>query len=379
MKRTLFPLGAFFLCVAAAIYFAWAAHAQGPDLDKPLQTIDDDITAFAMAPDGRIVYSVRHIMKTRLYDLQRDDIWLQESNGKRKRLVQGERLFHSSGIFSYTVNSFRWSPDGRLILAQLFTTFVTDERGNTRDAQLALLMEDSGKQIKIGDSKDTLFEATDVGWLGDNQTIVFLNEVVKPRILFGLNSLRYASGRGGAIFSGRTFLDAAWLPSTNEAIVVERDRNLSGPPRLQRFDLVKETDVELATLDDYTGGLSVSPSGKKAAYFIDQEVLEVRDLTDPKRIARLRVGLGVVQWSPDETRILLKRAPEKKSGDIVWINLPPLTVPVAGKEIPVVEPTPEPILHDLTFRDFAISPDGRTLAVVNPGKHNLLLYPLPTR
>jgi hypothetical protein len=31
----------------------------------------------------------------------------------------------------------------------------------------------------------------------------------------------------------------------------------------------------------------------------------------------------------------------------------------------------------LTFRDFAISPDGRTLAVIPPGRRNLLLFPVP--
>jgi len=31
----------------------------------------------------------------------------------------------------------------------------------------------------------------------------------------------------------------------------------------------------------------------------------------------------------------------------------------------------------LSFRDFAISPDGRFLAIVPPGKRNLAIYPLP--
>jgi len=35
-------------------------------------------------------------------------------------------------------------------------------------------------------------------------------------------------------------------------------------------------------------------------------------------------------------------------------------------------------LHGLTFRDFAISPDRRTLGVIPPGKRNLLLFPLPS-
>jgi hypothetical protein len=48
--------------------------------------------------------------------------------------------------------------------------------------------------------------------------------------------------------------------------------------------------------------------------------------------------------------------------------------PECTRTIPVVQPEPISILHGLTFRDFAISPDGRMLAVVPPGKRNLLIF-----
>jgi len=86
--------------------------------------------------------------------------------------------------------------------------------------------------------------------------------------------------------------------------------------------------------------------------------------------------MGTFQWSPDETRILLKRAPEKKSGELVWIDIPPLAKSAKNQETPVTQPAFLPILHGLTFRDFAITPDGK-LAVIAPGKRNLLLFPLP--
>src|SRR5262249_56208749 len=100
--------------------------------------------------------------------------------------------------------------------------------------------------------------------------------------------------------------------------------NLAGPPRLQRLELPAQDDHELAELDKYEGGLSVSPNGSKVAYFIDKEILEVRALGDPNMFARLRVGMGVFQWAPDESRILLKRSLEKKSADLVCIDLPQL-------------------------------------------------------
>ena len=165
----------------------------------------------------------------------------------------------------------------------------------------------------------------------------------------------------------------------NSAIAVEQDHNLTGPSRLQRLDLLSDNAKELATLEGYEGGASVSPSGKKVAYFIDKEILEIRDLTSLNRVARLRVGLGVFRWSSDESRILLKRSLEKKSGDLVWFDLPPLPAASSGQDVLVSQPQPISILHGLTFRDFAISPDGRFLAVVITGKRNLLVFPLPSR
>jgi hypothetical protein len=74
---------------------------------------------------------------------------------------------------------------------------------------------------------------------------------------------------------------------------------------------------------------------------------------------------------------MLKRSVERKSGDLVWITIPALTAQKSGKDIPVLTPTPQPIFHGLSFREFAISPDGRFLAVVLPGKRNLEIFPLP--
>jgi hypothetical protein len=244
---------------------------------------------------------------------------------------------------------------------------------------MGILLDDNGKLVKVAGAKGFLFDAISAGWLGDSATIVCLSEAVKPHLLYGVRYLRYAANHSGPLFAGRTFVDADWSPRNSLAIAVERDRALTGPPRLQRLDLAQETDQELATLDSYAGGMTISPSGSKAAYFIDHEVLEIRDLASPDRTARLRVGFGVFRWTLDERRILLKRAPEKKSADLVWVSVPPLTAPPAGapvKSIPVLEPTLTPIFADLTFRDFAFSPDGRYLAVIPPGKRNLLLYEL---
>jgi dipeptidyl aminopeptidase/acylaminoacyl peptidase len=362
------------VCIVVGCCSLPAGRAQSPDIEKPLLNIDEDISAFAIAPDGRIVYSVRHNFHTKQYDLERDDIWLQDNGGKRRRLLQGEKFLRGSTPFTYTIDSFRWSANGRLILAQLFTTSVVDEHGTTQDSMMTMALEDSGKEIRLGANDSLLKDAYEATWLVDNATIVYLTEIVKPHVLFSFKYVNITAGPTGPVFEGRTFLDACPVPRTNLAIAVERDRNLTGPPRLQRLELLAQDDRELATLDGYEGGLSVSPSAKKVAYFIDKEVLEVRDLSDPNKVARVRTGLGTFQWSPDETRILLKRAPEKKSGDLVWIDVPALAH--AGKDQEVTQVALVPIFHGLTFRDLAITPDGK-LAVIAPGKRNLLVFPLP--
>jgi WD40 repeat protein len=363
------------LCVLAGCCSAPASRAQ--DLDKPLQSIDEDITAFAFAPDGRILYAVHRNFKTKLYDLEHDDIGLQDAGGKRRRLLEGQKFNRGNQPFSYIVNSFRWSPNGRMILAELLTTTVIDDSGKTQDSFQTLLLDDSGKEIRIAKGDSVIPDAADPFWLPDNVSINFLSEAVKPRMLFSLKATRLNTGSFKSPHEDRTFRDVLLLPGVYSAIAVEQDRAMTGPPRLQRLDLLCEDDRELATLDGYEGGLSISPSGKKVAYFIDKEILEVRDLASPDHLARLRIGLGVFRWSPDESRILLKRAIEKKSGDLVWIELPPLSATSLGQEIPVSQPPASSILHGLTYRDFAISPDGRFLAVIIPGKRNLLVFPLP--
>jgi hypothetical protein len=352
-------------------------HAKAQNLDRPLVSIDEDITAFAYSPDGRIVYSVYRKLKSKEYEaLEHDDIWLQDLNGKRRRLLEGQKYTRGNQTFSYLIDSFRWSPNGHFILAQLLTTTVLDEAGKTEDSFQTLVLDDSGREIRINKGDSVILDAAAPFFLPDNATIGFLSEAVKPRQLFSLKSTRLDIGPLKSPNDGRTFRDAAPIPGTISIVAVEQDRAMTGPNRLQRLDLFTDNDKELATLEGYEGGLSVSSSGKKVAYFIDREILELRDLTSPNRVARLRVGLGVFRWSPDESRILLKRSTEKKSGDLVWIDLPaPAPVP-ANHEIPIAQPTPIPILHGLSFRDFALSPDGRSIAVIIPGKRNLLVFPL---
>jgi len=373
-------------CATSSLVFVLAlllgcgcfAPLRAQELDKPVENIDEDITAFGYAPDGRIAYAVNRPFKTKQYDLEHDDIWIQDTNGKRRRIFIGEKFQRGAAPFTYNVNSFRWSPNGHLLLAELFTATV-DETGKTVDSAMTLVLDENGKEVHLGSEDNVIKDAADASWLVDNATIIYLSEVVKPKVLFSFHYLNRTAGPAGHVFEGRTFLDFVPVPGSNTAYAIERDRNLSGPPRLQRLELLAQDDHEVATLDGYEAGLSLSPSGAKIAYYIDREVLEIRDLANPARFARVRAGFGAFRWAPDETRVLLKRSVEKKSGDLVWIDLPPLTVHSATDKDapPVAQPTPVPVLHGLTFREFAISPDGRFLGVIAVGRRNLSVYPLP--
>src|SRR5262249_191035 len=87
-SRFLAALGMTFLLCMAVL----AEAARGQSLDKPSQTIDEDITAFGFATDGRIAYSARRLYHNKKYDMQRDDIWIQDTGGHRKRIFTGERF-----------------------------------------------------------------------------------------------------------------------------------------------------------------------------------------------------------------------------------------------------------------------------------------------
>lgn len=352
--------------------------ARAQNLDKPSSSIDDEITAFSFGPDGGIAFSVYHNFKTKKYDLEHDDIWIQEARGKRRRILEGQKFTRSgTQLLSYLTDSIRWSPNGRYLLVQLLTTAVEAESGNATNSVETLLFEDSGHEARIDKGDNFLLGAANATFLPDNNTIAYLVNAVGTLPLYSIKTTRLSSGSFPSPYEGRTFRDVAWLPGMNFAVAVEQDHSMSGPPRLQYMDVLNDSDKELATLDGYEGGLIVSPDRTKAAYFIDREVLEIRSLSHPNQLARIRVGLGIPRWTPDGSRIFLKRAVEKKSGDIVWFPVPPLAAVDPKKEIPVSQPTPVSVLHGLTFREFSISPDGNFLAVVVPGKRNLLVFPLP--
>jgi len=364
------------LLTIGSLPFAAAGRAQ--NMDKAVLNVDDEVTAFAYAPDGRIVFSAKRMFRAaKKYDLQRDDIWLVESNGKRKRLLEGQKFTHGDKPFTYQVESFTWSPNGHIIAIQLYTSTVDPEDDSREDARALLLLDDNGKELHPKGPDALVLNAESPMWLRDSASLVYLVEEIAPRQLFSMEYLYTGGGPPTKAFEGRTFLDAERIPGSNSAIGIERDKNMDGPPRMQKLELLSQDDKELATLEAFVNqaGMSISPTGRMAAYFLDNEVLEIRSLEEPEKIARMRVGLGVLKWSADEKKIYLKRTIEKKSADLVTFDVPPLAPRPRGQQAPLLlEPEPTPLLHGLTIREYAISPDGRFLAVVLPGKRNLQVF-----
>jgi hypothetical protein len=160
------------------IVLAWsgcAAPLRAQELDKPVQNIDEDITAFGYAPDGRIAYAVNRPFKTKQYDLEHDDIWIQDAGGKRRHIFIGEKFQRGAAPFTYSVNSFRWSPNGHLLLAELFTTTV-EETGKTVDSTMTLVLDENGKEVHLGASDNVIKDAADASRLIDNATIIYHSE-----------------------------------------------------------------------------------------------------------------------------------------------------------------------------------------------------------
>jgi hypothetical protein len=340
---------------------------------RPRLTVSGECTALAWAPDGRLAYSLRHILQTRKLDIERDDVWVLENDGTRHQIFAGEKLTHQAGTFSFTITRLRWSPDSSRIAAELHAIQIPSVRGDEQDSQLLLLLDAQGKELRIEGGDAIIGRAADGTWLAEPGTLAYSSGSGRGSPLFILHVLRTPSARGSDIFVGHTFASVAWDSAHNAAIAVERSSVLSSAARLIWLDLLHEDGRALATIEGYAGGLALSPTARRAAYFLDAQTMEVRDLDKPQRAARLRCDFGQILWSSDETRLLVKHGPERREGDLVWMALPELA---EGDDPPVEAPPDQSFLTGVLFRDAAISPDGKLVGLIEAGNRNLLVYEL---
>jgi hypothetical protein len=362
--RARFPAVLAFAGIAASLAPA-AAFGQL----KPIMTIDEDCQAFSIGQDNRIVYAVPHIKRLKKVMIERDDIWIAEPNGHSKKIVDVDKFMPPTTPATYIVNSIAWSPDERHIVMNM-RTMAPELRKESQDdsagstgppggGKAIALLDDSGQEIKVAGSKTRFIEdATNGAWLGDGVDVVYLVGGGPYQIA----RVNPSGGKTTILFAGHNFDTVVWDAKRNQAFAVGGNLSVLGKTVVVQLDLLHETVNEIARLDNYKGQLSVSPSGKKVAFFEDGDTIQVVELANPKKPLRVHAGYGRFGWSRDERRILLKRGPDEKSNDLVWVGL--------------ADGSFTPILHDLAFHDFAISPDGSSIVVAEPGKSSLKMFSL---
>src|SRR5216683_3020106 len=140
-----FNLTAIPLLLVTFFLFPTVCNAQ----ENPVFKIDEDISRFTYSGSGRIAYATRHVYSVKKIQLQRDDIWIAEPDGKKRRILLGEKFVRGTGPFSYTVRGLRWSPDGSKLTVEMGTSEMINDEGETREGVMTLLLDDTGREIII--------------------------------------------------------------------------------------------------------------------------------------------------------------------------------------------------------------------------------------
>jgi hypothetical protein len=329
---------------------------------KPLATIQLDCRASAISSQGLTACVAFHQMHFQKYTIERDDIWTVTMKGKRRQIINGARLVQTDTPFSFAMRKLAFSPDGKLLTVQMTTAQVSTD-GATQEQKMVDLIDTDGKEIPVAGTKTSvILDATDATWLADDQTVAYLLPAENSELLFRVGLTHPKEGKGGAIFEGHLFTAVAWDAAHSSAVAIERTENFDEPIKLVRLDLIHQTDTVLTTLPAYLGRLTLSPAGDRVAYYIDGNTIEVRSLDDPQKAVSVNCAYGTLAWGNYEDRILLKRGPENRNGDLVWLSIP------AGNVTP--------ILHDLIYKDFAISTQAHAIVVTQPGDNHLSVFPL---
>ena len=343
--------------LAIASFLAAIAFAQ----EKPRWIFEEDVQAFAVAQDNKIVCAVPHVKRVKKIIIERDDVWVLEPNGGRKHIIEGNKFMPSPPPSTYVVDTLAWSPNAhRIAMSMNIQNFSTDDSSEATGGKQVALLEEDGGEIKVAGSKTRFIEdAWDATWLADNATVVYLTGVGPYKIM----RLSPSTGKSTALFEGHTFDSVTWDAKSNQAFAVGRGLSVFGRSALLQLDLVNETLREIARVEDIRGKLAVSRSGKRIGYFENGDTIAVVDLSDPQKVIRVRAGIGRFEFGRDEQHVLLKRGEGDKSGDLVWVG--------------ILDGTFRPILHDLLVHAFEISPDGESIAITDPGKRILKWYSLP--
>jgi dipeptidyl aminopeptidase/acylaminoacyl peptidase len=357
MKRKTFQFPALLsLSVAAIIISPGVLRAQ----EKPLLIINDDCKTFAIGPGNLIAYAVPKMKRIKKQVIERDEIWIAELDGKRRRIVDPDKFMPTPPPSTYIVNSLAWSPDGHKLAVSMTTmeaASILEDQPATGVKAVALL-DDDGREIKVAGSKTRFIEgASNATWLADGETVVYMT----PGSPYQISSVRPSDGKTKSLFEGHSFEAVSWDAKNNSAFVIGQNLSVRAREVLARLDLVRETVQEITKVDMYQGQLSISPSGNKVAFFVDGDAIQVVDVANPTKVIKIRAGMGHFEWSHDEMHVLLKRGPDEASRELVWVGL--------------YDGTFAPALQGLEYHDFRVTPDGEYVAVTEPGSEIMKVYP----
>lgn len=341
---------------ALAMLAAQGSFAQ----EKPILEIDRDCATFAVSSNNKIVCAVPHVKRVKKTVIQRSDIVVAAPNGKERMIVEAEKFMPGPPPESYIVDSLAWSPDGSRMAMSMTIQKPAGEDEPASTTKAIALLDDEGHEIKVEESKTRFIEeGVRATWLADNSTVVYLMGAGPYKI----GKVSTITGQTSTLFEGHTFDALVWDAAKNRAFALSQNLNVQNRQAIFELDLTHEGVREISRVDMYAGGLSVSPSGKKIAFFADGDAIQVRDLTGSEKPISVRAGMGVFGWSRDERRVLLKRGPPEKSGELIWVGL------YDGSFVPA--------LHGLEYHAFAVAPDGGSVAVTEPGREVLRVFPLP--
>lgn len=346
---------------AVSLVLTWVgASVVAQNLLKPQIRVDDDCAQFAAAPDGKIVYAVPHRRHIKKIEFVHDDLWIVSPNGSKRKILDGDKFMPSPPPANFVVERLSWSPDSKKIAAEIRVESLSqDPDAPPSTIKAVALFDEDGRQIPVAGLKSGFLEnAGSATWLADGQTVVYLTGGGPYQIM----RMRPAEGKTVTLFDGHYFDAVAWDAARNQAFVISPDLSVTKRQFLIRLGLLHETISEVARVDQYQGALAVSPSGQKVGFFADGDTIRVINLAHPDKLMEVHAGLGRFQWGPDERRVLLKRGPADRSGDLVWVG--------------IYDDSFTPILHDLEYHDFQIEPNGKALVVTQVGVRTLMVYPL---
>lgn len=369
-----FAIGSALLCTSTPVL------AQ----DRLIATVPVDVSQFAISQNDQLVYSVPHLKGVHRTIIERDEIWIADFRGKAKAIVIPDKFMPVPPPVSYVVKKLQWSPDGRHIAMSMVMFTPTAEpppretekqlqRRQHREqkeeerapkvsvpadgAQVVALFDDDGREIRVSGSNTRFLEkATDGAWLGDGQTVVYLTGIGPYKIA----RVTPATGKTTILFAGQAFDNVVFDPVRNQAFAIGSSLSVSGKPQLVQLDLIHETVQPIAPVPVFQGGLTVSANGQQVGYYIDGDTIEIHNLANPLAPIRVKTGPGRFEFGHEGDRILFKRGSLGDSGDLIWVGLH--------------DNSWVPILHDLTFHEFQIAPDGSAIVVMEPGKGELKVY-----